>query len=166
MFRYYVIATIIVLTIAVLATAWNERDRLTPAASPSPSARVYASSSPHGGFEAEPGSGGAPLRGDAPWALSALPACLIQRSEATGPVSYVRSKLPKGAKEIPPGAVLHYGPCTISVGDGEAVVSRGPDVLRIPPRVSFYRTDAALALLRVSGNHGDLRIYTPPRNSE
>lgn len=167
MFRYYAIATVIVLTVAVAATAWNYRDRIAPAPQASSQAqRVSPSSSPHGGFEGEPGSGGASLHGDAPWALSALPDCLIQRSESTGPVAYVRSKLPKGATEVRSGTVLHYGPCTISVKDGEAVVSRGSDELRIPPRVTLYRTDAALALLRTSGDHGDLRVYTPPRNSE
>lgn len=150
-----------------LATAWSTRERSTPA--PAPSAepmRGSPASSPHAGFEAQDGKAGGALRGDAPWALSALPDCLIQRSQATGPLAFVRSKLPAGATVVPPGSVLHYGPCTISVRDGEAIVSRGPDVLRIPPRATLYRTAQKLALLRTSGNHGDLRIYSPPKNTQ
>ena len=168
MLRYYAIATVIVLTVAVLATAWNYRDRIQNATTPqaSPPRHYSASSTPHGGFEGEAGGGGAALHGDAPWALSALPECLIQRSETTGPLTFVRSKLPAGATEVPSGTFLHYGPCTISVGDGEAVVSRGSDVLRIPPRVTLYRTAQALALLRASGTHGELRIYSLPTTNE
>lgn len=99
------------------------------------------------------------MRGDAPWALSALPDCLIQQSEATGTLAYVRSKLPRGATAVAPGTVLHYGSCTIFVRDGEALVSRGDDRLRIPPHVTLYRVGNVLALLRDTAARGELRIY-------
>jgi hypothetical protein len=167
LFRYYVIATVIVLSVAVLATAWTNRDRIREAVShATPPARYAASSKPHGGFEGESGTGRAPMRGDAPWALSALPDCLIQQSESTGTLAYVRSKLPEGATAVPGGTILHYGPCTISVRDGEAVVSRGSDRLRIPPRVTLYRADGTLALLRETGARGELRVYTPSGNDQ
>jgi hypothetical protein len=164
--RYYVIATFIVLTVAVLATAWNNRDEIrsrvtTRSASPGPAAET-----PHGGFEGEPGKGNEPLSGDAPWALSALPDCLIQQSISRGTRAYVRSKVPPGATELPPGTVLHYGPCTIFVRNGEAVVSRGSDRLRIPPRVTLYRAGGTLALLRETGKSGELRIYTNPETNQ
>ena len=163
MFRYYVIATCIVLTIAVLATAWSNRDRIRATVSPQASAPHYApASTPHGGFEAAGGTGGAPVRGDAPWALSALPDCLIQQSEATGSLAYVRSKLPEGATAVTTGTILRYGPCTILVRDGEALVSRGEDRMRIPPHVTLYRAGNGLALLRESGVRGELRVYLPP----
>lgn len=146
-----------------IAAGWHRRDATGPVSQPSSSPQQYRPSvTPHTGFEAPGRSGGAPVRGDAPWALSALPDCLLQQSQSSGRLAYVRSKLPKGARIVPSGTILHYGPCTISVSDGEAVVSRGSDVLRIPPRVILYRADAKLALLRMTGETGDLRIYTKP----
>jgi hypothetical protein len=161
--RYYAIATCIVLTVAVLATAWSNRDRIRSAVSPSAAPQHYTpAATPHGGFEGEGGAGHAPMRGDAPWALSALPDCLVQQREATGTLAYVRSKLPAGATVLGPGTILHYGPCTIFVRDGEALVSRGGDRLRIPPHVTLYRAGNALALLRQLGGSGELRVYTVP----
>ncbi len=161
--RYYVIATCIVLTIAVLATAWSNRDRIRATVSPHTTPARYApASTPHGGFEAPGGAAGAPVRGDAPWALSALPDCLIQRSEATGSLAYIHTKLPAGATAVLPGTILRYGPCTILVRDGEALVSRGEDRLRIPPHVRLYRAGNALALVRDTGRRGELRVYSPP----
>lgn len=149
------------LTVAVLATAWSNRDRIRESVTPqAPPRHFAASTTPHGGFEGEGGAGGGPLRGDAPWALSALPDCLIQQSVATGTLAYVRSKLPAGATAQPAGTILHYGPCTILVRDGEALVSRGPDRLRIPPHVTLYRAGNRLALLRDSDARGELRVYT------
>jgi hypothetical protein len=160
--RYYLIATCIVLTVAVLATAWSNRDRIraTVSSQQSRPQRFEPASTPHGGFQAQGGTGNGHLQGDAPWALSALPECLIQRSEATGTLAYVRSKLPHGATAVAPGTVLRYGSCTISVRDGEALVSRGNDRLRIPPHVTLYRAGNVLALLRDTGARGELRIYT------
>ena len=160
MLRYYIIATVIVLTVVVLGTAWNNREALESHVNASPGPVKAVSETPHGGFEGEPGKGNEPLHGDAPWALSALPDCLIQQSISRGSRAYVRSKLPARATAVPAGTVLHYGPCTISVHNGEAVVSRGTDRLRIPPRVTLYRADGTLALLRETGKSGELRIYT------
>jgi len=150
-----------VLTIAVLATAWSNRERIRGNVAPqAPPTRFAAAATPHGGFEGQGGAGNAPVRGDAPWALSALPECLVQQSEATGSLAYVRSKLPSGATAVKAGTILHYGPCTILVRDGEAVVSRGQDRLRIPPHVTLYRAGNRLALLRQIGVAGELRVYT------
>lgn len=151
------------LTIAVLATAWSNRDRIRASVSPqSTPGHFVPASTPHGGFEAKGGAGNAPVRGDAPWALSALPDCLIQQSESTGSLAFVRSKMPAGATAVPSGTILRYGPCTILVRDGEALVSRGDDRLRIPPHVTLYRAGHVLALLRESGSRGELRVYSPP----
>ncbi len=148
------------LAVAVLATAWSNRDRIRESVAPkSPPRQFAAATTPHGGFEGEGGPGNAPMRGDAPWALSALPDCLIPQSESTGTLAYVRSKVPAGATAVPAGTILHYGPCTILVRDGEALVSRGPDRLRIPPHVTLYRAGSRLALLRESDGTGELRVY-------
>ena len=155
MLRYYAIATCIVFAVAILATAWVNRDLIRIKIA---SVNVAVPPKP-----AEPlGMNGASqgvLRGDAPWALSALPDCLHQRSESTGSAGYVRTQLPSGLIPVAPGSKLTYGPCTISVVDGEAYVARGSDRLRIPPHVQFYRAPGVLALLRSSGSTAELRIY-------
>ena len=155
MLRYYAIATAIVLTIAVIATAWSNRDLIRIKI-----ASVNVRVPPKAG---DPwGMGGVSrgvLRGDAPWALSALPDCLHQRAESSGSLEYVRTHMPPGVTPVPAGSTLVYGTCTISVGNGEAYVTRGPDRLRIPPHVEFYRAPGVLALLRSSGSNGELRVY-------
>ena len=159
MLRYYAIATCIVLAIAVFVTAWTHRDliriRIAPTTLPAP---------PKAADErASQGSPDIDVYNDAPWALSALPDCLIEERKARGPVSYVRSKLPSGASEIEPGTKLVYGPCTIFVEHSEIRVRRGPDRLRIPPIVTLFRSDEGLALLRISGKTAELRVYVVPK---
>ena len=160
MLRYYVAATFIVLTLAVGVTAWNAREllriRIASTSLPAPPKPQTSSRQTAGGE--------APMRGDAPWALSALPDCLRQKSEATGSVAFASSKIPPGARRIAPGSRLVYGPCTISVGNGEAFVSRGPDRLRIPPVATLYRAGDKLFLLRRTGRYGELRVYTAAPN--
>ncbi len=159
MLRYFIIATFIVLTVAIVATAWSNRDlirlRIASTNLPVPPKAQDATR--------EGGRGGAPLTGDAPWALSALPDCLYQDSESTGSFAYVRSKLPVSSQVVPPGTTLRYGACTISVGNGEVFVTRGPDRLRIPPDVTLYQAAGELALLRRTGATGELRIYSAAR---
>lgn len=155
MLRYYAIATGLVLAIAIVATAWVNRDlirikiasvnvRVPPKAADA----LPVGSRPH-----------TSLTGDAPWALSALPDCLHQRAESTGTLAYTRAHLPPGLTPVAPGSRLTYGPCTISVVDGEAYVRRGSDRLRIPPHVQFYRAPGVLALLRTSSSGSELRVY-------
>jgi hypothetical protein len=157
MLRYYAIATVIVLAVAVLATAWEHRDLIRIRIG---STNLPVSPRPAGRMGAAEGTSGA-FRGDAPWALSALPECLQQISKSTGPLSYVESKLPPGSSRVPPGSSLLYGNCTIFVRDAELSVRRGPDRLRVPPHVTLYRAGGELALLRRSGATGELRVYVP-----
>jgi hypothetical protein len=147
---------VIVVGGAVLATAWVNRDLIRIRI-----ASVYAGS-PKPAAPNEPiAGGGAPLRGDAPWALSALPECLIQTSESTGPSSYVRAHLPPGALAVAPPARLVYGDCAISIVGDEAYVQRGNDRLRIPPHVRFYRAAGLLAMIRETPKGAELRVYQP-----
>ena len=100
--KYLALSTVIVMSIALLAAAWVNRDLIRIKI-----ASVYARVPP----KAEPAAGRvggaqAPLRGDAPWALSALPECLQQVSEASGSRSFVRAHLPAGATPIVPPATL------------------------------------------------------------
>jgi hypothetical protein len=155
MLRYFALATAIVLGAAILVTGWVNRDALRIKI-----ASVYAPAEPKPQPPDAAGSAvRAGVRGDAPWALSALPECLIQTSETTGPLDYVLRHVPAGAEPVEPPATLHYGDCTIFVSGAEAFVQRGDDRLRIPPRVRFYRKGGMLVLLRETANGNELRVY-------
>jgi hypothetical protein len=154
--RYFAIATVIVLTVVVLATAWENRELIR--------IRIASTSVPAPPKPADSTGGGGetvPFRGDAPWALSALPECLTQLNVATGRLSFVRSRVPAGATLVVPPATLSYGDCTISVTGDEADVRRGNDRFHIPGSVRFYRGPALLAVLRSSGGGNELRVYLP-----
>jgi hypothetical protein len=155
--RYLALSTVIVLAIAVVVAGWMNRDLIRIKIS-----SVYASAPPKPA-PSHPIGGGrdGSLRGDAPWALSALPDCLVQMSEATGPLSYTMQHLPPGSAPVTSPARLHYGDCTILLHGDEAIVRRGVDTLRIPPKIRFYRTAQTLSLLRVEGAGSELRVYQP-----
>jgi hypothetical protein len=157
--RYLILAAVIVVGIAVVVAGWTDRDLIRIKL-----ASVYARvpAKPGAGNSLERGST-APLRGDAPWALSALPECLIQTSESAGTSAYVRRHLPPGAAAIVPPATLVYGDCSITIAGDEAYVRRGADRLRIPPRVRFYRAAGLLALIRRSPEGAELRVYEPAK---
>jgi hypothetical protein len=157
MLRYLALSTVIVFGIGIAVAAWANRDLIRVKI-----ASVYARVPPKPGAALRRGRGQAPaLRGDAPWALSALPECLIQMSESTGPLAYVRARLPHGSVPIVPPATLVYGDCSIRIAGSEAYVWRGPDRLRIPPRVQFYRAENLLALIRQTPQGAELRVYQP-----
>lgn len=149
-------STVIVLGIAVLVAAWTKRDLIRIKL-----ASVYAR------VAAKPGTGGilqattAPLSGDAPWALSALPECLIQVSESTGSARYVRAQLPARSVPVAPPKHLIYGNCSIEVEEDEAIVRRGADRLRIPPHVRFYRGAGLFSMIRETARGAELRVYQP-----
>jgi hypothetical protein len=151
MLRYFAIATVIVLTIVVAVTMRTHLglpahlNFWKVAASPPPAEDVT---------------------GNAPWALSALPDCFTQRSETTGSASYVRMRLPAGAQPVRAGTRLTYGPCTILVRDGELLVERGSDRMRVPPHATLYTIGDSLALLRTSESGTDLRIYDITTNHQ
>ena len=156
MIRYFAIATVIVLSVAVLATAWENREliRIRIASTSLPASPKPADST--GGRRSE-----VPFRGVAPWALSALPECLTQLSVATGTLAFVRSHVPAGATPVAPPATLAYGDCTISVSGDEADVRRGDDRFHIPGSVRFFRGPALLAVLQSSASGNELRVYLP-----
>jgi hypothetical protein len=155
--RYLILSTAIVLGGAVLATAWVNRELIRIKIA-GVQVRVPAK-----GGEANRWQAGtpAPLHGDAPWALSALPECLTQTSESFGSAAYVRAHLPSKAERIVPPATLVYGDCTITIAGNQAYVRRASDRLRIPPRVQFYRAQGLLAMIRETPHGAQLRVYEP-----
>ncbi|HLX26535.1 MAG TPA: hypothetical protein VKR05_06040, partial [Candidatus Cybelea sp.] len=105
----------------------------------------------------------APLTGDAPWALSALPECLTQTSESSGSWEYVRAHLPAAAMPVRAPATLQYGDCSVTIAGDEAYVRRGSDRLRIPPSVQFYRAHNLLVMIRQTPQTVELRVYEPAK---
>ena len=157
MLRYFGLATIIVLAIAMTIAGWINRDLIRIKIA-SVYARVHPKPQPTNGPLSASAVG---LSGDAPWALSALPECLRQTSETTGPLPYVLRHLPAGAVPVASPVTLRYADCTILLSGDEAWVWRGNDRFRIPPRIRFYRAPGVLALLREGGNGNELRVYQP-----
>ena len=159
MIRYLILSAVIVIGTTVLVAAWVNRDLIRIKI-----ASVYAPVPAKPG-ERNPADSGtaAPLQGDAPWALSALPECLTQTTKSRGPRAYVLAHLPAGAVAIAPPATLVYGDCSISIAGDEAYVRRGTDRLRIPPRARFYRAPGSLALFRETPDGAELRVYQPVR---
>ena len=148
----------IVFTIAVAVAAYVNRDLIRIKIA---SIYVKVPPKPGEGHTMTPGTA-PPLQGDAPWALSALPECLIQTSESTGPKAYVLAHLPPASQPVGPSAALSYGDCTISVAGDEAYVRRGNDRFHIPPPVIFYRSSGTLSLVRIDPKGGtELRVYEP-----
>lgn len=163
MVRYFVIATVLVVGTFVAVTAYHTyalRIRVAGGRATMPPKAT--------GSEAKSAAALLPLRGDAPWALSALPECLIQVQEWKGTLRYALSHVPRDATVIASPAQLHYADCRVSIVGDEAFVRRGGDRLRIPPRARFYRVAGEIALLwmprcarRVCG--ATLRIYRAPK---
>jgi hypothetical protein len=152
-------STVIVLGIGVLVAAWVNRDLIRIKI-----ASVYARVVPKPVTSSRgPNYRVAPLSGDAPWALSALPACVTQVSKSTGSARYVTARLPKNAVWIKPPAHLAFGDCTIAIDGREAFVRRGNDRFRIPPRVQFYRAGTEIVMLREAEGSVELRVYQPEK---
>jgi hypothetical protein len=98
------------------------------------------------------------VRGDAPWALSALPDCARQHSEAHGPPERVRPLIPRGAR--PAAGRLIAGPCSVEVTANGIFVTRGEDRLRIPPPARLLRWDDRYYLYTQDRKGSVLRVYS------
>lgn len=100
------------------------------------------------------------FRGDAPWALSALPECFDQTSKSTSPtLPFIIAHLPNGSAMVRPPATLRYSDCTLRVTGDAVLVDRGGDHMRIPPQSRLYTAPGKIALLRGSNGGYELRVY-------
>ncbi len=160
MIRYLILSTAIVLAIAVVVAGWTNRDLIRIKL-----ASVYARVPTKAGAAdvLERGSA-APLSGDAPWALSALPECLIQTSESTGSPAYVRAHLPPGAAtgraagDAGLWRLQHYVlPATKRTCGG------GPTGSGSHLACSFTVRGDLLALIRRTAQGAELRVYAPAK---
>jgi hypothetical protein len=157
--RYYAIATAIVVTFVAIVAGVQRAARELRVAS------VQSTGSP-----SPPRAQGAstlaprPVRGDAPWAMSAVPECFRQRREVHGPAAFVRAAMPQGAVALPAGRTLRAGDCLVRVRQEAIDVRRGDDLLRVPPPATLYSLpDGGLALVHRDAQGTVLRIYRPPR---
>ena len=150
MWRFYLAATILVAAFLFAITLRKlPHSDLRVSASPSGTPSAPRSQPPAS-------AGPAVVRGDAPWALSALPDCARQHSETRGTIAFVTRAIPADA--TPVSGHLQAGPCSIDVSAGGILIVRGKDRLRIPPparllfsggRYYLYERDRKGAVVRV-----------------
>lgn len=97
---------------------------------------------------------------EAPWALSALPECLLQQSVWHGrSLHAVMAHMPANAQPVAEGTTLHYRDCEIRIRRSDALVRRGKDRFHIPPLSRFFLAGQNLVLLR-SSMGAELRVYS------
>jgi len=87
------------------------------------------------------------VKGNAPWALSALPECFEQVLAAHGPPAYVLAQLPPGSEIVRGRALLRNADCRLEIGPG------------IPPKTQFYRWPDRIGFVRRSAQGTELRVY-------
>jgi len=153
MWRFLLAATLIVAAFVFVVTLRKMSPpdvRISARASGTPS----PARSELGGKAAPSGA----LRGEAPWALSALPDCARQHSESHGPAEQIAARIPAGAHELH-GRVI-AGPCTLDVSSAGILVERGQDRLRIPPPARLLEYNDRYYLYTEQKKAADLRIYS------
>lgn len=155
MWRFYLIATIIVVAIGSVVFAhrlvtrdWNVQSRPNPRQTPTITR----------------GAGAASARtpptfvGDGPWVMSALPGCFEQQSSKAGPSALLADALPPARERLAP-TVLERGDCRIVVREHDIWVYRGDDRLRVPPEAHLYRHGERLTLVWQHAGRTEIRVY-------
>ena len=98
------------------------------------------------------------LRGDAAWALSALPDCARQHSEDRGKPERIAAMIPHGA--VPVEGHVSAGPCSLEVSRDGIRIVRGSDRLRIPPPARLLQYGDRYYLYTQDRNAATLRVYS------
>ena len=154
MIRALALATVLVLAFVVLITSLHfgimgggETRYTSSHGTPSP---------PQNG--ADGSRTASPVRGEAPWALSALPECVTQLSRRSGSRAYAGSAIPRGARPVAPPATLRVADCELHIDGSVATVSRGQKVLTVSGARFFVAGDT-LVLDRRDGRFGDVRLF-------
>jgi hypothetical protein len=154
MSRYYAIATALVIGALVIGASTARRGppldvrSVQATGSPSPPRPQSASTL------VPPG-----VTGEAPWALSALPECFVQESQARGSMRFVLAHLPAHARQLPSHVLSRSGDCAVHVLVNSALVERGGERLTIPPTARFWVAGRRLAFVRTIGANAELRVY-------
>ena len=105
------------------------------------------------------GAVAAPVTGDAPWALSALPECFRELARARGSLPFVRAHVPPGARLVPSGTSVIVADCRLEVAARGIAVIRGENVLRIPAPAKLSLSGATIVLETRVGERGEVRTY-------
>jgi hypothetical protein len=153
--RYYLIATAVVAAILMVVLALPHGLRNSGEAS-------YSSGrGTPGPAQRDPRlATTAPTTGNAPWALDVLPECFHELARSSGTPAFARARRPRGARALPAGTVLRVADCTLAIGDGRALVTRGADRLVIPPLAHFYRDGPGRVVVdRSSAGREDVRVF-------
>ena len=106
----------------------------------------------------------APLAGDAPWALSALPDCFRQLHAIRGGQAYVNAHLaqiaaPRASWHRARRGRLATADCVVTIAGRSALVTRGDTRLRVPPDARFSIAGTRLILDRFADGLEDVRVY-------
>ncbi|MGD0052142.1 MAG: hypothetical protein ABSD03_10060 [Vulcanimicrobiaceae bacterium] len=159
MWRYYLIATVLVVAVGSFAFALHLRRAAAPNAAP------MHEQAPVAGHAAAGLAGGGAARpprafvGEGGWVLSALPDCFDQKSVIEGAALALTFDVPPARERLAPGTVLHRGPCTVHVRGDDVWVERGVDRLRVPPSARLYTTPTGLVLVYKHAGRTEIRRY-------
>jgi hypothetical protein len=156
MWRYYAIATLIVIAIGSVLLA----QRLSMSGfkvhadvkAPPPAAHGNANE----GFVTTPQPF---FSGQGSWVLSALPGCFTQVSAIEGPSQAVFFHVPPARERVAPGTRITSGNCALLVRAHDVWVYRGGDRLRIPPEARLYEAKEGLTLVYEHAGRSDVRVY-------
>ena len=156
MWRYYLIATLIVVAVgsALFARQLSLRDVKLHAQTKGTPPPAHGNANE--GFVATPepyfsGQGG--------WVLSALPACFEQLSSIEGPSQALVFHIPPARERIAPGTRIARGNCTVLVRAHDIWVYRGNDRLRVPPEARLFDAQDGLTLVYEHAGRTDVRVY-------
>jgi hypothetical protein len=159
MWRYYLIATVLVVAVGSFAFALHLRNAAAPSAAPSHE-QVHVGGHAAAGL-AGGGVGRAPRAfvGEGGWVLSALPDCFDQKSSLEGSALALTFDVPPARERLAPGTVLRRGTCTVHVRADDVWVERGVDRLRVPPSARLYATPTGLVLVYQHAGRAEIRRY-------
>ena len=136
MWRFYAIATLIVLAIGaavfgrrLATTDFDVRGGPDPRRTPTNTraANERATAAPRFG-------------GDGPWVMSALPGCFDQQSSKIGPADMLAKDVPPERERLRPATTLRRGACTIVVGEHDVASSVTATACACRPRRACTRT--------------------------
>jgi hypothetical protein len=160
--RYYLIATLLVFGIGSAVIGVRIASPPAPTAAPD-DARVHSAPTEPpglpGGVRPRGEPGALPFIGEGAWVLSALPACFTQQSSIEGSTQALRVDVPPARERIAPGTTFARGSCTVHVGVDDVQVERGTDRLRVPPWARLYRTRKGLVLVYEHDGNAEVRRY-------
>ena len=156
MWRYYLVATVIVVAVGTVVFAhrlaalrdFDVRARANPSMTPTVTRA-----------NGERGTPAANFSGEGPWVLSALPGCFDQKSSIEGPALQLTHHVPPAAQRLRTGTTLRRGNCTVVVGEHDLWVFRGADRLRVPREARLYDTPDGLTLVYERDGRMEVRVY-------